>query len=161
MCSGHSPAPSRRAARLILRPAKHFGLQEGLKKSVAAWNKTHRSLVVNMRILHLNEDPHLTRDRLALESEPIGNLKTFPASESELLDRLAPDWRLPRHDGAVIDHTLEVMGKPRKPYRSHASLSNSWRRLRPGVRQKTTLTLPRPLNSSGLRKFSSDQKRLA
>jgi hypothetical protein len=41
-------------------------------------NETHRRLVVNMRILHLNEDPDLTGYRLALESEPISNLKIFP-----------------------------------------------------------------------------------
>jgi hypothetical protein len=43
------------------------------------------------------------------------------------------------HDGAVIDHILEVINQPRKPYSSHASLSNAPRRLRPGVRQKTIL----------------------
>jgi len=91
-----------------------------------------------MRILHSN-DPVLTRDLLALESEPISKPKTFPAPESELLDHLAPDWQLRLHDGAVIDHILEVINQPRKPYSSHASLSNAPRRLRPGVRQKTIL----------------------
>lgn len=125
-------------------------------------NETHRRLVVNMRILHLNEDPDLTGYRLALESEPISNLKIFPPSEPELLDRLDPDCQLRRHDAAFIDPILEVIHKPRKPNRSHASLSNPPRRLPAGVRQKTTLTPPRPLNSSGLRRFSSDQvKRLA
>jgi hypothetical protein len=143
----------------IAHPAKHFGLQEALGNSVTGWNETHRSLVVNMRILHWNEDPDLTRYLLALESEPIRDLEILPASESELLDRRAPDWQWRRHDGAVIDPILEVIHKPRKPSRSRASLSNPPRRLRAGVRQKTTLKLPRPLNSSGLRKFSSDQGR--
>jgi hypothetical protein len=140
-----------------VRPARRFGLEEGLGKSVVVWNETHRSLAVNMRILHLNENPDLTRYLLTLESEPISNPKIFPAPESELLDRLAPDWQLRLHSGVVIDHILGVINKPRKPHRRHAPLSNSPRPLRPGVRQKTTLRLPRPLNSSGLREFSSDQ----
>ncbi len=142
----------------IAHPAKHSGLQEGLGDSVPGCNETHRGLVVNMRILHLNKDPDLTRYLLAPGSEPISNLKIFPASEPELLDR-APDWQLRLHDGAVIDHIREVIHKPRKPCRSHASLSKAPRPLPAGVRQKTTLTLPRPLNSSGLWKFSSDQAR--
>jgi hypothetical protein len=110
-----------------------------------------------MRILHLDENPDLTRYLLVLESEPISNPKISPAPESELLDRLAPHWQWRLHDGAVIDHILEVINKPRKPDRRHGSLSNSPRRLGAGVRQKTTLTLPRGLNPSRLPEFSSDQ----
>jgi hypothetical protein len=57
--------------------------------------------------------------------------KLIEPGSTELLDRLAPDWQLRLHDGALIDHILEVINRPRKPYRSHASRSNSPRR--PGV----------------------------
>ena len=100
-----------------MRPAKHFGLEEGLGKSAAVWNETHRSLVVNMRMLHWDDNPDLTRDLLALESEPVSKPRIFSAPESERLDRIAPDWQLRLHDGAVIEHILEVISKPRKPYR--------------------------------------------
>ena len=73
-----------------------------------------------MRILHWNENHDLAGDLLALESEPISNPR--------ILDRLAPDWQLRLHDGVVIDHILEVINRPRKTYRSHASLSNFPRR---------------------------------
>jgi len=57
----------------------------GLGKSAAVRNETQRSLVVNMRILHWNDNPDsLTRDLFSLESEPISNPKIFPAPESEL-----------------------------------------------------------------------------
>lgn len=148
--------------RRIVRPAKHFGLQEGRGKSAAVGNDTHRSLVGKYENSSSERKSRVNKRPIGLESEPISNPKTFPAPESELLDRLAPDWQLRLHDGAVIDHILEVINKPRKPYRSHASLSNSSRWLRPGVRQKTALTLPGSLYFSGPREFSSDQvKRLA
>jgi hypothetical protein len=141
----------------IARPDRQFGHQETRGRLVAVWKNTHRSLAANMRILDWNENSDLTRDLLALESEPISNPETFPAPESELLDHLAPDWQLRLHDGAVIDHILDVINTPRTPHRSHASLSNVRRRPRPGVREKTALTLPRPLYFSGPREFSSDQ----
>jgi hypothetical protein len=69
-----------------------------------------------MRILPLNENHDLAGDLLALESEPISNPR--------ILDRLAPDWQLRLHDGVVIDHILDVINRPRKGYKSRASLSN-------------------------------------
>jgi hypothetical protein len=97
-------------------------------------------------------------DQWALESEPMTNPKLLAEPEStELLDRLTPDWQLHLHDGAIIDHLLKVINKHREGSRSHTSLSNSPRRLRPGARQKTTLTLARFLPSSGSRESSSDQ----
>jgi hypothetical protein len=118
---------------------------------VTVWNDTHRSLVSSMRILRLNEKPDLTKDPWALASEPVTKSKIFPAPESELLDRLAPGWQLRLHDGAVIDHILEVINKPRKSRRNRASLSNRPRWLRPGARQKAPVTLPQPLYSSSSR----------
>ena len=146
-----------------MRPAKHFGLTEELGKSLAVWNETHGSLLI-MRILHLNENADLTRDLSAPESEPISDPKIWPAPESELLDRLFPGWQLRLHDDAVIDHILEVINTPRKPYRSHASRSTSPRRLRPGVRGKTASTLTRPrifLRPSGVRVMERHSNELA
>ena len=101
-----------------------------------------------MRSLHVNENPNLTRDQLALESEPISNPKTFSAPKSEIFDRLAPDSQLRLHDGTVIDHILKMINQPR-PSRSHDARQSSQR-------------FPRPLRSSGSREPSSDQvKRLA
>jgi len=104
---------------------------------------------VNMRVLYLDGNPNLTRDQLAPEGEPMTNPKILAEPEStELLDRLAPDWPLLLYDGAVIDHILKMINKPR-PSRSH-QLRHSPSRF------------PRPLASSGSREFSSDQvKRLA
>jgi hypothetical protein len=85
-----------------------------------------------MRILHLNENPDLTSDLLALDSEPISNPKTLPPPESKLLDRLAPHWQLRLRDGAVIDHILKMINKPRP-------------------------SSQRPLPSSDAREASSDQ----
>jgi len=93
-----------------------------------------------MRILHLDENPDLTSDLLALESEPISNPKTPPQPESKLLDRLAPHWQLRLRDGAVIDHILKMINKPR-PSRSHDPRQSS----------------QRPLPSSDSRELSSDQ----
>jgi hypothetical protein len=46
-----------------------------------------------MRIIYLNNIPDLTRDQLALESEPMANPKLLTEPKSiELLDRLAPNW---------------------------------------------------------------------
>ncbi len=71
-------------------------------------------------------------------------LLTEPESTA-LLDRLAPNWQLRLHDGAIIDHILKVINRPCEAYRTHALLSNSPRWLRPRARQKTTLTLTRYL----------------
>jgi hypothetical protein len=109
----------------------------------------------------LDQNTDSTRDLLALESEPISSPKTCPPPESELLDRLAPHWQLRLHDGAVIDHILEVINQPRKLYRSHASRSNSPLRLRPEIREKTVLMLPQPWYFSGRREFSDQVKRPA
>jgi hypothetical protein len=71
--------------------------------------------VVDMRILYLNNIPDLTRDQLALESEPMANLKLLTEPKStELLDCVAPNWKLRLRDGAVIDHILKVINGPRK-----------------------------------------------
>jgi hypothetical protein len=67
-----------------------------------------------MTILHLNENPDLAKDPSALESEPIRNPEILAKPASKLLERLAPDWQLRLHDGAVIDHILEVINKPRR-----------------------------------------------
>jgi len=40
---------------------------------------------------------------------------------ADLLGRLAPDWPLLLHDGAVIDHILKVINNARGPYRSRGS----------------------------------------
>jgi hypothetical protein len=96
-----------------------------VRKSVAVWNETFRRLAVNMRILHLHENRDLARDSRARESEPISNPKSCPPPESELLDRLAPHWQVRLHDGAVIDHILEMINKPRKAARSHAARPSS------------------------------------
>lgn len=146
----------------IVRPAKNCCHLDALEESVTVWNETHRSLVENMRALHLNESRDLISDLLALENGPIGNPQMASAPGSELLDRLAPDWHSRLHDGVVIDHILEVINRPRKPNRSRTSRSNPSRSLPPEVRQQTTLMLPRPLNSAGPREFSSDRvKRMA
>jgi hypothetical protein len=85
-----------------------------------------------MRSLHVNGNPDLTRDLLTLESEPISNRTIFPEPKSELLDRLAPHWQLRLHDGAVIDHILKMINKPR-PSRSHDARQSSQRFPRPAV----------------------------
>ena len=85
MCSGHRPPPRRRAAKAHRAPRQTRCSSGGLGKSAAVRNETQRSLVVNMRILHWNDNPDsLTRDLFSLESEPISNPKIFPAPESEL-----------------------------------------------------------------------------
>jgi hypothetical protein len=76
--------------------------------------------LINMRILHLNEDLDLTRGLSALESERTSDSETFPGPESESLDHIAPDWQLRLHDGVVIDHILEVINRPRKSSRSRS-----------------------------------------
>src|SRR5271167_3414904 len=71
-----------------------------------------------MRVLYLDGNPDLTRDQLAPEGEPMTNPKILAEPEStELLDRLAPDWPLLLYDGAVIDHILKMINRPR-PSRS-------------------------------------------
>jgi hypothetical protein len=114
-------------------------------------------------MLYLNDNPNLTMDERGLESEPetMTNPKLL-AESTELLDSLAPNWQLHLDDGAIIDHILEVINRHRADSRSHTSLSHSPRWFRPGARQETTLTLPRPLSSSSPQESSSDQvKRLA
>src|SRR5271163_3501446 len=97
-----------------------------------------------MRIPYLNGNPDLTRDQLALEGEPMTNPRILAEPEStKLLDCLAPHWELRLHDGAVIDHILKMINRPR-PSRSHEPRHSSPRFLR-------------PLPSSGSREFSSDQ----
>jgi hypothetical protein len=56
---------------------------------VATANETRSQGVVDMRVFYLNNHPDLTRDQLALESEPmtIPKLRTEPES-TELLERL-------------------------------------------------------------------------
>ena len=98
----------------------------------------------DMRVLYLNENPDSTRDQLALEGEPMTNPKILAEPEStELLDRLAPDWPLLLYDGAVIDHILKMINRPR-PSRSHEPRHSSPH-------------CSRPLPSSGSREPSSDQ----
>jgi hypothetical protein len=115
-----------------------------------------------MRMLYSNDNPNLTMDEgLESEPEPMTNPKLL-AESTELLDSLAPNWQLHLDDGAIIDHILEVINRHGAYSRSHTSLSNSPRRLRPGARQEITLTLPRLLSSSSPQESSSDQvKRLA
>jgi hypothetical protein len=143
VCSGHSPPPPRRAAETHRAPRQTLWSPGRLGNLAAVWNETHRNPGVNMRSLHVNENPDLTRDQLALESEPISNPKTFSTPKSEILDRLAPDWQLRLHDGIVIDHILKMINKPR-PSRSHDARQSSQR-------------FPRPLRSSDPREPSSDQ----
>lgn len=112
-----------------------------------------------MTTLRLNQSPNLTRESSALEHEPISNPQIFSAPGSEILDRFAADWQLRLHDGAVIDHILEVINRPRKGHGSRASLSNSPPQPRARIRPKTTLTLPQSLHSSGRREFSLDHVR--
>jgi len=117
-----------------------------------------RNETVDMRILYSNNKPNLTMDQWALESEPMTSPELLAEPEStELLDRLTRDWQLHLHDGAIIDHILKVINRHREGSGSHMSLSSSPRRLRPGARQKTRLTLARPLPFSGSRESSSDQ----
>ena len=74
-----------------------------------------RQCLVDMRILYLNKTPELSRDQVALESEPVTNPKLLTEPESsELLDRIAPNWQFRLHDDAVIDHILKVINRPRK-----------------------------------------------
>ena len=101
-----------------------------------------------MRVLYLDGNPDLTRDQLALEGEPMTEPTTNPKilaepESTELLDRLAPDWPLLLYDGAVIDHILKMINRPR-PSRSQEPRHSS-----PRFRL--------PLPSSGSREPSSDQ----
>jgi hypothetical protein len=149
----------RRAAQAHRTPRQTpWSLGGALGKLVAMRNET-----VDMKILYLNNNPNLTMDQWALESEPMTNPKLVTEPEStELLDRLGPGWQLRLHDGAIIDHILKVIHKHREGSRIHTSLSNSPRWLRPGARQKTTLTLARPLSLSSPQESPLDQvKRLA
>jgi hypothetical protein len=83
-----------------------------------------------MKILYLNENPDLTKDRLAPAGElttdpPMTDPVTFSAPDStSLLDRLAPHWQLRLYDGAVIDHILNMINRPR-PSRSHEARQSS------------------------------------
>jgi hypothetical protein len=95
-----------------------------------------------MRILQLNEKSDPRKDLFGPESEPVNDPKTIPVPESELLDRLAPDWQLRLRDGAVVVHILEVIHRPSRYNRSRASLSSCSRPLRHRVRQQTALLLP-------------------
>lgn len=122
---GPSPSPVRRVTKAHRAPRQTLWVSGWLGKSVAVWNETFRRLVVNMRILHLNENRNLTRDSWTRENESIRNPKSCPPPEPELLDRLAPNWQVRLHDGAVIDHILEMINKPRKAARSHAARPSS------------------------------------
>jgi len=65
---------------------------------------------------------------------------------ADLLGRLAPDWPLLLHDGAVIDHILKVINNARGSYRSRGSYPPRFRsRQRFRVRRKTVLARPQLL----------------
>src|ERR1700740_596994 len=97
-----------------------------------------------MRIPYVNENPELTRDELTRASEPTSDPRILNEPEStKLLDRLAPHWQLRLHDGAVIDHILKMINRPR-PSRSNEA-------------RQTSRRFPRPLPSSGSRESSSAQ----
>jgi len=101
---------------------------------------------VDMRVLYLDGNPNLTRDQLAPEGESMTNPRILTEPEStELLDRLAPDWPLLLYDGAVIDHILKMINRPR-PSRSHEPRHSSPR-------------FRRPLSSDSLEPSSDQVKR--
>ena len=52
--------------------------------------------------------------RLVQESESASKPELLREAEAiSQLDRIAPNWRLHLYDGAIIDHILDVINKPR------------------------------------------------
>ena len=50
----------------------------------------------------VQEDGSVSKPKLLREAEALSQL-----------DRIAPNWRLHLYDGAIIDHILDVINKPR------------------------------------------------
>jgi hypothetical protein len=92
-------------------PPKNSRYQDALGNSVATGNETPCQGVVDMRVFYLNNNPDLTRDQLALESEPmtIPKLLTEPES-TELLERLQ---RTRGRVGRQDSRHLRPLGPPR------------------------------------------------
>jgi hypothetical protein len=68
---------------------------------------------------------------------------------ADLLDRLAPDWPLLLHDGAVIDHILKVINNARGPHNSRGPYAARFRsRQRFRGRQNPILARPQLLPAS-------------
>jgi hypothetical protein len=62
---------------------------------------------------------------LVQEGEPVNKSKLLSEAEATgQLDRLAPDWPLHLHDGAVIDHILKAINNPRT---SRAGITRRYR----------------------------------
>ena len=56
------------------------------------------------------------KNNLALEDMSMTKPNLTGPECADLLDRLAPDWPLLLHDGAVIDHILKVINNARRPH---------------------------------------------
>jgi len=70
--------------------------------------------------------------RLVQEGESVSKPRRLREAEAiSQLDRIAPNWQLHLHDGAIIDHILEVINNPRasrteigRRYRARRSASS-------------------------------------
>jgi hypothetical protein len=65
------------------------------------------------------------REEPVQEGESATKSKLLTEAEAtKQLDRIAPDWPLHLHDGAVIDHILKVINNPRT---SRAGITRRYR----------------------------------